>query len=682
MARRRRRRARSSKKRKKSTLKVLGIVLLLSLPVLYFLFTKFVYDPFEGSVGPFPELVPREVDVYVRRERLDSDFEIFPMPRELARLTATPGFREVAQSDWYAQQAWITELAGLAATLEGALAEAPFDLLDDLLGAEVVVLGRLPAGVGDPRFAYLARLSAKGRAAYSVLDQPAVRDRILPGAEVRQVEDPDYAKVTYQRVDLSDGTTWFVSRELDMLVVGKDEPLVRDVLRTTLVEREQSLGLTRLYAQDLPLDEGLPEDHFNAELFLDVPAYLASGEADEDLAERSVNAATNILRQVVDVTLLQDMIARVEMEQGTLRFNGHAMVDNQRATGVKTGLVGQPTFVLKEQLELIFGRVPRSVVGMVTAKVDIGDLLTTVFASFSNDIKTITNEALRGVARYNPGWNRVNNAADLIGLLEVVLRDEITFVMRPLDHELPVDVQPVPAIVMIAPLGNYQAFKDLEDAFMRGMREFGLGVDGLTNWSFNEGVGERYWFETSGLPFTEFSYIVLGEKLLVMGIDDDLVKEIVDVYTSVKPSIATKPQIQELIDSAGTERANLAMWVDAKGLGEILGPYSRWVADSETRIDYGVLRIQRRREIIDRDYPQYRGREELPGSVEADIEAKLDALLQAEEADRRATTVPAEAERWLDSFAWLDALSDAFAAVNLGTREAEARVIVNTVSSR
>lgn len=682
MARRRARRARRRSSKKKSPLKILGIALLLALPVLYFLFTEFVFDPFEGSVGPFPELVPRDVDVYVRRERLDSDFDTFPMARELQKLLLTPAFREVSESRWYAEQEWIAELSATSTKIEEALVDAPFDPLGDLLGQEIVALARLPDGVGEPRYCYLARLSGKGRAAYELFDQQAVRDQIVPGAELREVDDADEPDVSYRRLDLADGQTWFFARELDMLVASSDEALVRDVLRTALVDRERSLGLTRMYAEELPGSDALPEEYFSAELFLDVPAYLASEETDEDLVERSADASTNMLRQIVDVTLWQDLVGRIDVVDGRLRVEAHAMLDSQRAASADTGIVGEKSFVLGERLDTELGRVPRSVVAAVTAKADISDLLNTVYASFSNDVKTLVNDALREMARRNPGWNRANNATELIDLFEVVLRGEFTIVARPIDHELPVDVQPVPALALVAPIGNLETWRGLERAFQRGLGAFGLGEGfGLESWVLNEGIGERVWFETSGLPFTELAYIVIEDELLVIGTDNDLVKEIIEVYAAAEPSLATKPDVQDLIAEVGDARANLAVWADAGGLRDVLEPYARWIAEDATRIDFGILRVQRRRELIDREYPQYRGRDDLPGTVEAELDAKLDELLAAEERERREEVVPREAEKWLDDLAWIGGLSDALIAFDLGERDVDVQVIVDTVAA-
>jgi hypothetical protein len=54
-------------------LRRLALALVIAVPVLYFVFTKVFFDPFEGSQPVFAVLVPRDVDLYARRARLDTD---------------------------------------------------------------------------------------------------------------------------------------------------------------------------------------------------------------------------------------------------------------------------------------------------------------------------------------------------------------------------------------------------------------------------------------------------------------------------------------------------------------------------------------------------------------------------------------------------------------------------------
>src|SRR6185295_17999832 len=118
------------------------------------------FDPCEGAEPPFDRLVPRDVDVFVRREALASDFTVFPHPVLAERLVRTKAWRELSQTGLYQRLAWPGELEALSASIEQQLQQAPLDPLRDVLGSEVAVVGRLaPKGAGEAQFALMARIT-------------------------------------------------------------------------------------------------------------------------------------------------------------------------------------------------------------------------------------------------------------------------------------------------------------------------------------------------------------------------------------------------------------------------------------------------------------------------------------------------------------------------------------------
>ena len=91
MARRPRARRRERRRRGNVGLRRLALALVIAVPVLYFIFTKVFFDPFEGSQPVFAVLVPRDVDLYAQRARLDTDLAGM-RPRLWDRLLATPAY--------------------------------------------------------------------------------------------------------------------------------------------------------------------------------------------------------------------------------------------------------------------------------------------------------------------------------------------------------------------------------------------------------------------------------------------------------------------------------------------------------------------------------------------------------------------------------------------------------------
>ena len=265
-ATRRERRQRSSR-----LLSRTGIVLAIALPLLYFAFTKLLFNPFEDSQPPFPVLVPRDVEVFLHRERLDSDFDAFPRPRLYERLVRSHEWKELQQTGWFKGLGWPTQLEATFGEIEQGAEQVPLDPLADLLGREVAVVGRWePAAAGGDegggegrgegggdggvgggagpklRVAALMRISDWTKLQVEALDFDLVLHRALPEAVRTTVEDPDSPGVSWRRLELPGQEPIFYARELDLLVAGQDETLVRDVLRivATPASRESSLART------------------------------------------------------------------------------------------------------------------------------------------------------------------------------------------------------------------------------------------------------------------------------------------------------------------------------------------------------------------------------------------------------------------------------------------------------
>jgi hypothetical protein len=241
MARRKRVKRRQSRRGGRRLLVRAGIGAALAVPVLYFVFTKMFYDPFEDSQPPFPVLVPRDVDFFVRRESLASDIVAFPRPVLLDRIGRTREFRELSATAWWKGLSWPAAFEAALMQGEAATAELPFDPLADLVGREVALVGRLPPGA-EPELLLMARISGRAKFGVEALDFGLARSRALPGATLTDEEDPDVPGLTWRRLDLPGEGAVYYARRLDLLVASRSQTLLRDVLRAVQGSREGSLG--------------------------------------------------------------------------------------------------------------------------------------------------------------------------------------------------------------------------------------------------------------------------------------------------------------------------------------------------------------------------------------------------------------------------------------------------------
>jgi hypothetical protein len=687
MARRPRARRRERRQRGSKLLRRLGLSLVIALPLLYFAFTQVFFDPFEGSQPSFAVLVPRDVDLWARRERLDSDL-VDLRPRMWDRLLATPAYKTLAATAWWQEQAWPKEFDAVLAQLSQATAGAPLDPVADLLGREVAMVGRLPAEEGGaPRLAVMLRISGKAKLAVETLDYDAGLSKAFPGATQETVQDPDVPGVSWRRLELpaeiapgADGA-WFYARRLDLLLVSRDEGLVRDVLRQVEAGEETSLGLSRLYDDDLPEPQGLAEDRLSLEFLVDVKPLLPKAPAAAGDDAHSRDALANALDKLVDVHLLGETVGRFELDD-RLSLALSSDVDDAAAALPGAGLVGAPVFAARDRLRDVLGLLPADTTAALTMNVELRALLETLVASLGPDETRLLNDTIRDVARYSPTF-KVDSLPGLLGYLDRTLGDEVTVALRPSDHAIESGLQPLPSLVFLFRVQDLSLWTALDDAAVRGYKALGLDPDRMKR--LDEGVGERKWLGVSGLPMEEISYIVLDGETAVVGTDADFVREIVAVYTNQRSSVAGKPEVRQLVDSLGErEPANLCAWGDAEMLLRVLDPYAEYVADLDTVIDLGVLRTQKSRELLETPrYREWKEREaEMPEDVKTAFEATLDEQVKAVDDRRRQEEIPRLATAWRERRQWLKLFKQFVVAVRLGQHDASLRVQATTVLGR
>ncbi len=678
---------RERRQRGSRLLRRLGIALVVALPLLYFAFTKLCFDPFEGSQPAFQVLVPRDIDLYARRERLDTDLTAL-RPVLWDRLTRTPAWKDLSRTGWGQSLEWPRDLEALLQQLAGATADAPLDLVEDLAGREAVLVGRLPQAPDEPpRVAALLRLSDRAKLAVELLDFDAGLSRALPGATLSEVEDPDVPGQGWRRLDLPQGAgpagaegAWFFARRLDLLVLSRDEPLVRDVLRQAESGEETSLGLSRLYHDRLPAARGAPDERLSLEFLLDGRALLARW-LEPPATERSDDALANALPRLLDPRLVGESVGRLELdERVVLRLQ--ADLDDATAGAPSAGLRGANSFNLRERLRDVLGLLPSDTSAVVTLNAELRPLLETLVEALGPDEVKLLNDTIRDVSRYSPAF-KVDSLPALLAYLDRTLGDELTVALRPVDHVIPPGSQPLPTLAFLLRVQDPAAWNALDNALVTGYKALGLDAERMKQ--INEGVGMRKWLGVVNLPMEEFSYVLLDDELAVVGTDDDFVREIVAVYASQRSSAASRPETRALLDAAGTQaRANLAAWGDVEALMGLLQPYGAWLAEASTILDLGVVRIEQGRELSATPaFREWQGREDqMPEKLRLDYDARLDQAVQAVERKRRDQQVPALAAEWWERRQWLRLFRRGVCGLRLGQHDAELTLVADSVLAR
>ncbi|HZL99876.1 MAG TPA: hypothetical protein VFD43_06455, partial [Planctomycetota bacterium] len=543
--------------------------------------------------------------------------------------------------------------------------------------------GGAAGGEGDAarpalRVAALMRISDWAKLLIEALDFDVALHRALPEAERTSVEDADVPGVSWNRLELPGSEPIFYARELDLLVVGQDETLVRDVLRTVQGSREASLGLTRLYLEHLapPADEE-PDARMSLEVALDPRPLLPAPTPPEELPQTGPDATLNLVKRLLDPAILRGAVARLELD-GSVSLRAHAELDAELAAARRTGLLGTPSFRARERLGEVFDHLPSDVSAVLTANLELKPLLGALSASLDPDFLQLLDGTLKDLARYSPGFN-VDDLSKLIDYLDRTLTGEITLAMRPLDHAIPPGSQPLPLLAFAGELKDPERLSKLDDAVVRGHKAFGIERERM--FRQDEGVGVRKWLELpAGLPIEEIAYIVLDGTTVVVATDDDFLREIVAAYANSRLSLGAEAKPRAMLERLGDARANLAVWGSADAVQRIMSPYAEYLCERDTVLDFGPLRLQQKAELLKGDFRQWLGKEDqMPEEDKAKLDARLDELLAEMERVRVEEQVPALAAAWRERRQWLSLLDSVAVAVRLGERDADLSVQATTV---
>ncbi len=701
MARRRKRVRRRSTGRRRSGgwLKKLGIAGLVALPLLYFTFTVLFFSPFEEVQPPFAAMAPRDVDLYVRRERLDSDFSPFPELRIVEELRLSRAFQALGKSAWWQGQAWHGEITAALQQVADDTADAPLDLLADVLGQELVVVGRWPEGApqGDTAACVMARLGFRGKLAVTALERGIALDDVFPGGSLEEVADLDMPGVVYNRIERPDQGPLFFARKTDLLVASLDEGLMLDVLRSVNGDPERNLGKSNLYLDRLPTGPGDPSTRFSGELVVDLESARKrfgwddpGGSPGSEGEAAGPDAALNFLRSLFNTKALLKAIARLDVESTAFGLESYLELD-AGVGGEPRGLRGTDSFSIPDRLNQVMARLPTDVAACVTMNVELRPLLKALSESFSPDLLQLVNSTLRDLSRYSPTW-KVDNVDGLIHYLDRTLAGQITIAVRPRSNPAPKGVQPLPEIAIFAPVKNEQYWEDMAQALIVGSNPV-LGVSRDTMMQQADGVGTRKWFSLPGeMAVPQISMILTdagtNDAMVAVSTHDDFLREIVKAYIQHVPSWAdefaitrwigtgawrSRQRFPDIADDPGFfagRRANAFMWADMAQLRAIINAYGEYVADNATTIDFVSARRAQRTELLTREYSQYaRAGSEMPPEVEQELNERLDAEMTRLDDRRWRDEIPALVEAWLEQHTWMDPLDDMAIGLRYGTSD-------------
>jgi hypothetical protein len=292
--------------------------------VLYMLFVTLFFNPFEARLDDTANIVPSQVDYFVRWKDAGSQFGEFPEPAIWQDFQNSSTYDEVSGSGALMDLGASTGVAGMLAELGKASAYLPVGLsLKDDFMSEIAIAGRGELRL-DNRFdgMVLLRGSLKVRAGVSMLGFDFVREKLPEGMQIEDVGDGIYRLPQFEPFGFQDA---YLGRVKDVII---------------LASRQEFLTL----AQDLDRSSGQDSLAKASNFHDNVSAYLGPDENPIELFLRwdkigpqagrwpdpnSTGLVSKFLGRFFDSQMLRFLAGYLDLDTNLkLRFSGDLDVSN------------------------------------------------------------------------------------------------------------------------------------------------------------------------------------------------------------------------------------------------------------------------------------------------------------------------------------------------------------------
>jgi hypothetical protein len=653
--------------------KLLATTLLVVVVLVALFFVALVWNPFEGELRDVRDVVPREVDFYLRKTDLAGDFggsgglQIrkgqLPEPAFWAALTKSEAWTDLRQGPMVAsarrdllpqlQQA-VEAMATLQDSSGGFL-----DIARDLIGSEVVIAGytedrsKKPAQpLQQPYWCVYARLGWRLRVAYGLLGWSMVQNQIR-GQGVEIARDGELLMLRTPRL----ATPLYLARRLDCLMVGNDKNLLLQSLRLADgAEDEQPFGLSAQYTEGVvdPLGrwaESNRIDHPNALEFsvatvaLDPFRRFASTWPD---AKNRDSMNERVLATFLNLKGWTSVSGALAFEPGRLSMLGRIVLNSNLHTPFQGSFYRAEKQAREQWLSPFLRMVPDSACAAAALRMPPGEFLHAMYDALLQSEREVLDDSLR---RCMFQGQQLADTRDLIERLKIALLPRMGFVFRKnvpdmsrneQTGELYVPViarSPVPQVAWVFwlrdlhdPATNRSPADDLVDMLrryaspvFRFANVYHLPVDGLP-----EQVTE---FANAQIPGTGEIAAIVFRDFLVLSNSGPLIKDILRTrygFGSLR-SIIEQPEFRRIEDEL-PHALNGFVWLRGDRLLSVLDDYRAasqaqnaepdpvWESEQRPTAEDAVRRAQ---------YPQYPSMASMPKDlVDGEFNDKVLAYLR------------------------------------------------------
>lgn len=671
----------------KKRLKIVGISLATMLVAVLGSLAVFVFNPFEGSLPDMRYAAPRDVDFFLRKVDLTHDFSEFPEPWFWEELSHHPDWAAITRGPSHASLNGRGEITAALEQLSDQVeliaeqTNGHFDLLDDVLGNEIQVAGRLPRqGIGQTSWCAYARVTWRAKFAWGLLDYGFVRERMrqnglhviredelvmiqpmgVPGPREGGQLRPDGAPLDIPVEGASE--PMYAARHLDCLMLGNDRELVRrswelaagigdpesfggspnyqDGVRGRLIDWEKVTGVSanalEFYVKPVQLfalpgvtfDDNWPDPH------------------DPDDMNSRVMAAFVNLGSWLGLT------GSLVFEEGSMSLLANIELNQNEHTPFQEKFFRTESQQRSDWLDPFLRMVPTDACALAAMRMPAGEFLHEMYAAMDDATQALFNDALDKTGKYH-------SVPDLIDFLEPAFHPRTGFVFRknrpdpgPDSHKIVVAApSPMPQVAWVFWLrkgGDALVHEFVE--MMTRYRE----VIGLDAWNYPLDLGgagrgvagdAAREFAHPQIPATGSIATLIYGDFFVISNSGPFIRDMMHSLLGNRDSISDQEDFQEYSQEL-PNAVNGFIYLQGRELERLLGDYEQDIVDHAQRPDptWAMNELPAaEHHVFKEKYSQYGSTAGLPPSVRADFDNDVNAEIESRWRTKR-TSYTAEAQ--------------------------------------
>ncbi|MEM7309879.1 MAG: hypothetical protein AAF682_24595 [Planctomycetota bacterium] len=613
---------------------LIGLVLLAF--ATWFGFRTFLFNPLEDDYAyDVSTLIPRGVDFYLSKADLGRDIdpdltlavsEAFEASERGQALEKLPAFQELLA---------VVDTAEIREEVRRQLSQLPIEVDPlELFGGEDLALAGFFQGGSRAQndWAVYGRANWVAKMGVALLAYPGLLKLEEQGLSVEQVDDATEGFIAYR---LSGGQLerpLLVQRIQDVVILGTDAELFRQVPQLVRTRGENSFGLSAKYEDQINLTG---RDGDELELFVDYRGLAESkgwsGRWPDTKAEEFLPA---YLGRFFQAGAINEVIGHLTFGR-VVSLDLHTTLSSEVIEGAQKRLYRRRGFDRETVLSEVAQLIPQDVGLFAYGVGDVHDLLHEALASSEDALVSNLEDMVRSVWSYD-------DCDPMIEDLDAMFADRFAFCMRANDYEVRDDDPPhdgavVPAWALVLWVEDPERVKQYRETIHSRQADFLIqgrepGSKGVFEHTLRPSGKLVYEYWSPMVPGTGHMATLTDElrggTVFMIGNNHNLVGQMSKTYfdgaSGGAPRLSELPTFRTQVGAA-LPSANLLLWVNPKTMARTWrGMAQRWASDKVV-IDWSVERPRLEQKFV---------KENMPGAVWGQLtesqQEELDLRIQPE----------------------------------------------------